>query len=143
MAQSGGLFLLDPENAPFAAGASPRLPAGSQGGILIFESIFVLAGLLIAAGLARRWAYIALLNTSYAEAQGQSLTVRYALRDPAIATIQPGRIGGPLALSGFCLVWSGFVVSFSWLLVREVRKRHRLSQGGQRIKIAIGGLADA
>jgi hypothetical protein len=69
--------------------------------------------------------------------EGQSLTVRYALRDPAIATIQPGRIGGLLALTGFGLVWNGFVFSISWFLVCEVRKRRRLAQRGQRIAAEI------
>jgi hypothetical protein len=71
--------------------------------------------------------------TYYSLEEGQSLTVRYARRAPAIATIQPGRIGGLLALTGFCLVWNGFVFPISWLSAREVHKRRKLARRGQRI----------
>jgi hypothetical protein len=36
--------------------------------------------------------------------EGQSLTVRYAQRNPSIATVEPGRIGGLLAVTRFMLV---------------------------------------
>lgn len=178
MAQTGNVFLLDPDNEPFATGASSTLPAGGQGCILLFMSIFVLAGLFMAVEIVRQWAHVVILTTSYAEVQGQvvdrwiesdegatyyvtyrfvandqvytveeavakatyhsveegqSLTVRYARSYPSIATIQPGRIGGLLALTGFGLVWDGLVVSFAWLLVRKIRKRCRLARRGQRI----------
>jgi hypothetical protein len=132
LAQSGDFFLLDPDNAPFAAGTSPRLPAGGEGCILLFMSLFVLAGLFIAGDLVRRWTHVVMLSTGYAETQGQvvgrwiesdegatyyvtyrfvtgdrvytaeesvgkaiyhsveegqSRTIRYAGRDPSIATI--------------------------------------------------------
>jgi hypothetical protein len=176
--QTSGSFLLDPDNEPFAIGASLKLPAGGQGCVLLFMSIFVLAGLFIAGDIIRRWAHVVILNISYAEVEGQvvdrwiesddgatyyvtyrfvandrvytveeavakatyhslgedqSLTIRYAQRDPSIATIQPGRIGGLLALTVFCLVWNGLVFSFSWLLLREVLKRRKLARRGQRI----------
>jgi hypothetical protein len=179
LAQTGELFLLDPDNESFVAGTSPRLPAGGQGCILLFMSLFVLAGLFIAADLVRRWTHLVILNISYAETQGQvvrrriesdegatyyvtyrfvaddraytveesvekgtyhsveegqPLTVRYAPSDPDIATVQPCRIGGLLALTGFGLVWNGFVFSISWLLMREVRKRRRLARRGQRFE---------
>lgn len=174
--QSHKPFLLDPDNELFAIGASPKLPVGGRGCILLFMSIFVLAGLLIAGDLARRWVHVVMLSTGYAETrgqvvsrriesdegatyyvtyhfvagdqaytveevvekttyhsveEGQSLTVRYARHSPTIATIEPGRIGGLLALTGFCLVWNGIVLTISWLLVREVRKRRRLARNGQ------------
>jgi len=176
--QSREFFLLDPDNEPFVTGASSRLPIGGRGCILLFMSIFVLAGLLIAGDIARQWLHFAMLSTDYAETQGQvigrriesdegatyyvtyrfvagdrthaveevvekttyhsveegqSLTVRYARRSPTIATIEPGRIGGLLALTGFCLVWNGLVFAISWLLAREVHKRRRLASNGQRI----------
>jgi hypothetical protein len=177
-------FLLDPDNEPFAVGASQKLPAGGQGCILLFMSIFVLAGLFMAVEIVRQWAHVVVLNISYAEIEGQVvdrwiesdegasyyvtyrfvaddrvytveeavakatyhsveegqfLTIRYAQRDPNVATIQPGRIGGLLAITGFGLVWNGLVFSFSWLLLREILKRRKLAQGGQRIAGEIVG----
>jgi len=176
---SGQFFLLDPDNGAYVAGTSRRLPAGGHGCILLFMSIFVLAGLFIAGDLARKWVRFAVLSTSYAETQGQvvyrriesdegatyyvtyrylagdraysledavakvtyhsveegqSLTVRYARHDPAMATIEPGRAGGLLILTGFCLAWNGLVFPISWLLAREVHKRRRLGRRGQRIE---------
>jgi hypothetical protein len=178
LTQPSDFFLLDPENEAFATGANSTLPAEGQGCLLLFLSIFVVAGLLITYDIVRRWAHVVILNVSYTETQGQvverwiesdegstyyvmyrfvandhaytveeavaeatyhsveeeqSLTVRYARSDPSIATIQPGRIGGLLALTGFCLVWDGLVFSFSWLLVREILKRRKLARRGQRI----------
>ncbi|MGD8475062.1 MAG: DUF3592 domain-containing protein [Anaerolineae bacterium] len=178
MTQPSDFFLLDPENEAFATGTSSTLPAGGQGCLLLFLSIFVVAGLLITYDIVRRWAHVVILNVSHTETQGQLverwiesdegatyyvmyrfvandlaytveeavaeatyhsveegqlLTVRYALSDPNIATIQPGRIGGLLALTGFGLVWDGLVFSFSWLLLREVLKRRKLARRGQRI----------
>jgi ribosomal protein S18 acetylase RimI-like enzyme len=178
LAQAGVLFLLNPENEPFARGASPKLPAGGQGCILLFMSIFVLAGLFMTVEIARQWVHVAILSTSYAEVEGQVvdrwiesddgatyyityhfvtndqvyaveeavakatydsaeedqlLTVRYAQRDPSIATIEPGRIGGLLAITAFGLVWNGVVLPIYWLLVREIRKRRKLAREGQQI----------
>jgi hypothetical protein len=73
LAQTGHFFLLDPDNKPFATGASHRLPAGGQGCVLLFLSIFVLAGLFMAAEVARRWAHVAILSTNYVETEGQVL----------------------------------------------------------------------
>lgn len=67
----GNAFLLDPAHAAFAAGASSRLPAGGYGCILVFMSILLAAGLLVAGDVTRKWLHFALLNTGYAEAQGQ------------------------------------------------------------------------
>ncbi len=176
--QNHGFFLLDPDNEPFALGTSHRLPVGGQGCLLLFFSIFVLAGLFIAGAVVREWAHFAVLSTSYVETQGevlgreiesddgdtyyvtygfvaddkrrtvkesvgkatyhsvsvgQSLTVRYARRDPDIATIEPGRLGELLAITGFCLVWNGIVFLFARPLVREILRRRRLSREGQRI----------
>jgi hypothetical protein len=176
--QTGGFFLLDPQNEPFAAGTSHKLPSRGHGCVLIFMSIFVVAGLLIAGDLTRRWAYVVLLNTEYAETQGQvtghriefdegatyyvayryvagdraylledavtkdtyhslddgqAVLVRYARRNATIATIEPGRYGGLLLLTGFCLVWNGFVFGISWLLAREYLKRSRLARQGRLI----------
>jgi hypothetical protein len=177
-------FLLDPDNESFAVGASQELPAGGQGCVLLFLSIFVLAGLFMAGDIVRRWAQVVILNISYAEVEGlvvdrwiesdegasyyvtyrfvandrvytveeavvkatyhsveegQFLTIRYAQHDPSIATIQPGRIGGLLAITGFGLVWNGLVFSFSWLLLGEILKRRKLTQRGQRIAGEIVG----
>jgi hypothetical protein len=46
--ENRGFFLLDPDNEPFVTGASPKLLAGGQGRILLFLSVFVVAGLFIA-----------------------------------------------------------------------------------------------
>lgn len=176
--QTGGFFLLDPQNEPFAAGMSNKLPSRGYGCVLIFMSIFVLAGLLIACDLTRRWAHFVLLSTEYAETQGrvighriefdegatyyvayrylagdrafiledavtkdtyhsiddgQAVLVRYARRNPTIATLEPGRYGGLLLLTGFCLLWNGFVFGICWLLAREQLKQHRLARGGKRV----------
>ncbi|MEJ2212375.1 MAG: DUF3592 domain-containing protein [Anaerolineae bacterium] len=178
MARTGQFFLLDPDNEPFATGASRRLPAGGQGCVLLFLSIFVLVGLFMAADITRRWVHVAMLNTDYAEAEGQvlgreieddegatyyvsyrfvandqvhtirenvekgvfhsmeegqSATVRYAPRHPGIATIAPGRVGGLLALTGFCVLWDGTVFVISALVLREVLQRRKLARHGQRL----------
>jgi hypothetical protein len=65
--------------------------------------------------------------------EGQSLLVRYARGDPAVSTVEPGRVGGLLAITAFCLVWDGVVFTFSWYLVREIRKRRRLARRGRQI----------
>ncbi|MGD9144352.1 MAG: DUF3592 domain-containing protein [Anaerolineae bacterium] len=172
-------FLLDADNEPLARGARPRLLPRKQGCFLLFLSLFVLAGLLVTVAVAREWVEFVLLNTSYAETQGQvldrriesddgatyyvtyryvvddqahtdeeavakatyhsvedgqRLTVRYARSDPTITTIEPGRIGGLLALTAFCLVWNGIVFSITWLTVREILKRRRLARRGHRLE---------
>jgi hypothetical protein len=71
LAQAGGFFLLDPGNEPFATGASPKLPAGGQGCLLLFMSLFVLAGLVIAGDMIRRWTHVLILHVSYAEVEGR------------------------------------------------------------------------
>jgi hypothetical protein len=65
--------------------------------------------------------------------EGQSLAVRYALRDPNVATIQPGRLGMLPALTGFCLIWNGTVLLLARASVLELLKRRRLAQHGQRV----------
>jgi hypothetical protein len=72
-------------------------------------------------------------STYYSVEEGQVLTVRYARGDPAISTIEPGHVGGLLALTGFCLIWNGIVFPVAWLLVREVLRRHKLARDGQKI----------
>jgi hypothetical protein len=73
-------------------------------------------------------------KTTYrAVREGQSLTVRYARHDPAIATVEPGRLGDVLLMTGFCLVWNGFILVVAWVLVREILKRRKLDRGGRRI----------
>jgi len=178
LAQTGHFFLLDPDNEPFATGASRKLPASGQGCILLFLSIFVLAGLFIAADVIRRWVHVAILSTDYAETQGQvlgreikdddgatfyvtyrfvaddqvhtirenvekavyysaeegqELTVRYSPADPSIATMAPGRVGGLLAITGFCVLWDGTVFVISALVLREVLERRKLARHGQRL----------
>jgi hypothetical protein len=64
----------------------------------------------------------------------QYLTVRYARRDPTISTIEPGRVGGLLALTGFCLFWNGIVFVVTRPLVLEILKRRRLARKGQRLE---------
>jgi hypothetical protein len=172
-------FLLDPDNEPLALDTRPKLLPRKQGCFLLFLSLFVLAGLLVTAGLIREWAEFVLLSTSYAETlgqvldrriesddgatyyvtyrffandqvhtveevvakatyhsveEGQSLTVRYARRDPTITTIEPGRIGGLVTLTAFGLVWNGIVASITWLTVREILERRRLAGKGQRLE---------
>lgn len=171
-------FLLDPGNESLAKGARPKRLPREQGCLLLFLSIFVLAGLLVAAEVVRQWVEVILLSTSYAATQGQVLdrriesdegatyyvtyrfvaddqahtveevvakatyhsvedgqylTVRYTRRNPTITTIEPGRIGGPLILTAFCLVWNGIVFSIAWLTVREILMRRRLAREGQRL----------
>ncbi len=65
--------------------------------------------------------------------EGQSAIVRYAPRDPRIATIAPGRVGGLLALTGFCGLWDGTVLFISALVLREVLQRRKLARRGQRL----------
>ncbi|MFN2292296.1 MAG: DUF3592 domain-containing protein [Anaerolineae bacterium] len=72
-------------------------------------------------------------GTFHSVDQGDSVTVRYALRNPSINTIEPGRIGGLLAITGFGLVWNGIVLFFTQTLVREVLRRRTLARKGKRI----------
>jgi hypothetical protein len=65
--------------------------------------------------------------------EGGSLHVRYAPRDPEIATIEPGQLGDLPILTLFGLGWSGFVFLIGRPLVGEVRKRHRLAREGRRV----------
>ncbi len=172
-------FLLDPDHKQLAKGARTQLPLRKHGCLLLFLSIFGLAGLFIAAAMVRQWVEFVILSTSYAETEGQVqgrriesdegatyyvtyrsvvndkvytpedsvskktyhsleddqyLIVRYARRDPTISTIEPGRVGGLLALTGFCLFWNGIVFGVTRPLVLEILKRRKLAQKGQRLE---------
>lgn len=177
--QHPGPFLLDPDHEGLVKGARPRLLPRQQGCLLLFLSLFGLAGLCTAAATVRQWAEFVILSTSYAETEGQVrgrriesdegatyyvtyrfvvddrvytpedsvskktylsleddqyLIVRYAQSDPNISTIEYGRVGGLLALTGFCLFWNGIVFAVTRPVVLELLKKRKLAQKGQRLE---------
>ncbi len=71
--QTRDLFLIDPGNEQFAAGASRKLAACGQGCTLFFLGMFALAGLLIAGVVTRQWMHFVEFSANYAETQGQAL----------------------------------------------------------------------
>ncbi|MFC2038015.1 DUF3592 domain-containing protein [Chloroflexota bacterium] len=71
--------------------------------------------------------------TYHSVEEGQSLTVRYAQRDRTITTIEPGRVGGLLAMTGFCLARNGIVLWVTRPVVGEIFRRRKLARRGQRL----------
>jgi hypothetical protein len=64
---------------------------------------------------------------------GDRLRVRYAVRDPDTASIEPANFVGPVGLTCFGLVWSGIVFGLYVSQLSTVIRRKRLSRDGKLI----------